>query len=110
MRDKTKKSRNARQREYAVSEEYEDFYDLTFWGAVVLKEPPPGPASATQRQVAECTSGMLNSVGLQNPGIDAVISQELPRLRGLPRPGYCKYKRIFGGGICLMLRQDRRIG
>ena len=32
-------------------------------------------------RIAECTAGMINAVGLQNPGIDAVIAEELPRLR-----------------------------
>ena len=32
-------------------------------------------------RIAECTAGMINAVGLQNPGVDAVISKELPRLK-----------------------------
>ncbi|HHU23239.1 MAG TPA: dihydroorotate dehydrogenase [Clostridiales bacterium] len=67
---------------YGFGGEYRDFYDPNILGAVVLKGTTARPrfGNPTPR-VAECTSGMLNSVGLQNPGIDAVISQELPRLR-----------------------------
>lgn len=32
-------------------------------------------------RIADCTAGMINAVGLQNPGVDGVIAQELPRLR-----------------------------
>ncbi|MBQ5503799.1 MAG: dihydroorotate dehydrogenase, partial [Oscillospiraceae bacterium] len=32
-------------------------------------------------RIAECTAGMINSVGLQNPGVDAVITEELPKLK-----------------------------
>ena len=32
-------------------------------------------------RIAECTAGLINSVGLQNPGVDAVIAEELPKLR-----------------------------
>lgn len=62
--------------------EYDDFYDINILGSVSLKgttlharfgNPTP--------RIAECRSGMLNAVGLQNPGIDAVIAEELPRLR-----------------------------
>ncbi|MGI5935525.1 MAG: dihydroorotate dehydrogenase [Oscillospiraceae bacterium] len=67
---------------YGFGGEYLDFYDPNILGAIVLKGTTARPrfGNPTPR-VAECTSGMLNSVGLQNPGIDAVIEQELPRLR-----------------------------
>lgn len=61
--------------------EFAELYDINILGTFSCKgttrEPRfgnPGP------RIAECASGMLNAVGLQNPGIDKVISEELPRL------------------------------
>jgi len=62
--------------------EYTDFYDPNILGAVVLKGTTREPRFGNPLpRVAECGAGMLNSVGLQNPGIDAVKNIELPRLR-----------------------------
>ena len=62
--------------------EYNDIYDINVLGAISItgttKEPRFG--NPTPR-IAECTSGLINSIGLQNPGIDAVIEREIPRLR-----------------------------
>lgn len=62
--------------------EYKDLFDLNVLGAVVTKsvteEARHGNALP---RIAECTSGMLNSIGLQNPGVDCVVSEELPKLR-----------------------------
>ena len=62
--------------------EYSEFVDLNRLGAVVTKGVAnvPWPGNPTPR-VAETAGGMLNAIGLQNPGIDAVIRHELPRLR-----------------------------
>ena len=61
--------------------EYSEFYDLGALGAVVTKGVAnvPWPGNATPR-VAEVRSGMLNAIGLQNPGIDAFLERELPNL------------------------------
>jgi dihydroorotate dehydrogenase (NAD+) catalytic subunit len=63
-------------------EELHPFVDLNCLGAVVVKglslHPRPGNPAP---RLAEVTSGMLNSVGLQNVGIEAFISEKLPRLR-----------------------------
>ena len=66
---------------YGFGGEYLDFYDPNILGAMVLKGTTAEPrfGNPTPR-IAECTSGMINSVGLQNPGIDAFISEELPKL------------------------------
>ena len=62
--------------------EFAEHYDINILGTFSFKgttlearfgNPTP--------RIAECASGMLNAVGLQNPGVDAVISEELPRLR-----------------------------
>ena len=62
--------------------EFAELYDINLLGTFSFKGTTREPrfGNPTPR-IAECTAGMLNAVGLQNPGIDAVISEELPRLR-----------------------------
>src|SRR5574344_268219 len=61
--------------------EFAQLYDINILGSFSFKGTTKEPrfGNPTPR-IAECESGMINSVGLQNPGIDAVISEELPRL------------------------------
>lgn len=62
--------------------EYAELYDINCLGTFSFKGTTREPrfGNPTPR-IAECTAGMINAVGLQNPGVDAVIAQELPRLR-----------------------------
>lgn len=62
--------------------EFAALYDINILGSLVLKGTTREArfGNPTPR-IAECSSGLLNAVGLQNPGIDAVIANELPRLR-----------------------------
>ncbi len=62
--------------------EYSDFVDLEKLGAVTTKGVAnvPWPGNPTPR-VAETHAGMLNAIGLQNPGVDTLISRDLPFLR-----------------------------
>ncbi len=62
--------------------EFADIYDINCLGAISCKGTTKEPrfGNPTPR-IAECTEGMINSVGLQNPGVDRVISEELPKLR-----------------------------
>ena len=62
--------------------EFADIYDINVLGSLSFKGTTVEPryGNPTPR-IAETASGMLNSVGLQNPGIDKVISEELPKLR-----------------------------
>ena len=61
--------------------EFAELYDINCLGTFSFKgttaSPRPGNA---QPRIAEAPGGMLNAVGLQNPGVDAVIAHELPRL------------------------------
>lgn len=63
---------------FASGREFADFVDLGRLGAIVTKgvsaEPWAGNASP---RIAETTSGMLNSIGLQNPGVEAFVSKDL---------------------------------
>ena len=61
--------------------EFAELYDINVLGTFSFKGTTLSPrfGNPTPR-IAECESGMLNSVGLQNPGVEAVIKYELPRL------------------------------
>ncbi len=62
--------------------EFADLYDINILGSFSFKGTTQAPrfGNPTPR-IAECESGMLNSVGLQNPGVDKVIKEELPKLK-----------------------------
>lgn len=61
--------------------EFAELYDINCLGTFSFKGTTLNPrfGNPTPR-IAECESGMLNAVGLQNPGVDKVISEELPKL------------------------------
>lgn len=67
---------------FGSGKEYVDFIDLNKLGAVVVKgvSKTPWIGNDTPR-IAEVYGGMLNSVGLQNPGVDAFIKEDIPFLR-----------------------------
>ena len=59
-----------------------DYYDVDILGSISFKGTTLHPRFGNPLpRVAECTAGMINSVGLQNPGIDVVIKEELPKMR-----------------------------
>ena len=62
--------------------EFAELYDINILGSFSFKGTTKDPrfGNPTPR-IAECESGMINSVGLQNPGIEKVISEELPKMR-----------------------------
>jgi dihydroorotate dehydrogenase (NAD+) catalytic subunit len=62
--------------------EYSDYVDLSRLGAVTTKgvSSIPWPGNPTPR-IAECYGGMLNAIGLQNPGVDVFIKRDIPFLR-----------------------------
>ena len=61
--------------------EFAEIYDINCLGTFSFKGTTKDARFGYPTpRIAECTSGMINSVGLQNPGIDAVISEELPKL------------------------------
>ena len=61
--------------------EFAELYDINCLGTFSFKGTTKDPrfGNPTPR-IAECTAGMINAVGLQNPGVEKVISEELPRL------------------------------
>lgn len=67
---------------FGSGQEYSEFLDLNRLGAVVTKgvADRPWPGNPTPR-VCEVTGGMLNAIGLQNPGIDVFLRRDIPFLR-----------------------------
>lgn len=62
--------------------EFAELYDINILGTFSFKGTTREPrfGNPTPR-IAECTAGMINAVGLQNPGVDKVIREELPKLK-----------------------------
>jgi len=67
---------------FGYGQEFAQLYDINCLGTFSFKGTTRDPryGNPTPR-IAECPSGMLNAVGLQNPGVDKVISEELPALK-----------------------------
>ncbi|MEK9166003.1 MAG: dihydroorotate dehydrogenase [Patescibacteria group bacterium] len=69
---------------FGYGEEISEFIDVSKLGAIVVKgtslEPWPGNPS---HRICETPSGMLNAIGLQNPGLESFIQNKLPKLRKL---------------------------
>ena len=67
---------------YGFGQDFAPLYDLNILGSISFKgttvEPRGGNALP---RIAECPMGMLNSVGLQNPGVKVVVEEELPALK-----------------------------
>ncbi len=62
--------------------EFAELYDINILGSFSFKGTTREPrfGNPTPR-IADCTAGLINSVGLQNPGVEKVISEELPKLK-----------------------------
>ncbi len=67
---------------FGSGQEYGEFVDLNLLGAVVTKgvSNVPWPGNAAPR-IAETYGGMINAIGLQNPGIDMFVKRDIPYLR-----------------------------
>lgn len=67
--------------------EYQDFLDMQQVGAIVSKGLTPQPRAGNAGiRLAETPSGMLNAIGLENPGIDAFLQNIWPQAKQLPTP------------------------
>ena len=66
---------------FGFGHEFAELYDLNILGSIAVKGTTQEArfGNLTPR-IAECTAGMINSVGLQNPGIEHVLTHELPEL------------------------------
>ncbi|MFR2404875.1 MAG: dihydroorotate dehydrogenase, partial [Eubacterium callanderi] len=69
---------------FGFGREFEEYYDLAELGGLCTKgltlEPRPGN---TGMRLWETPAGMINSIGLENPGVDAFIENEWPHLKGI---------------------------
>lgn len=66
---------------FGFGREFAELYDLNCLGSIAVKGATVDPRFGNPGvRIAETASGMLNAVGLQNPGLDAVVSGELPEL------------------------------
>lgn len=62
--------------------EFAELYDINILGSFSFKGTTVQPRYGNPLpRIAECTGGLINSVGLQNPGVDEVINTELPKLK-----------------------------
>lgn len=69
---------------FGFGEEFNDFYNVGILGGISSKGLTINPKQGNEGiRVVETPSGMMNSVGLQNPGIDSFIHNELPSMRKL---------------------------
>ena len=95
--------------------EFAQYYDINCLGTFSFKGTTLEPrfGNPTPR-IAECRCGMLNAVGLQNPGVDKVISEELPKLKA------CFHKPVMANvsgfsieeyvEVCRRLNSEEQIG
>ncbi len=95
--------------------EFAEIYDINILGSFSFKGTTLEPrfGNPTPR-IAECTAGMINSVGLQNPGVDKVVAEELPKLKK------CFNKKVIAnvGGfsideyatVCERLDKEEQVG
>ena len=61
--------------------EFADIYDINILGSIALKGTTLAPRYGNELpRIAECKTGLINAIGLQNPGVDKVIEEELPKL------------------------------
>ncbi len=61
--------------------EFAELYDINCLGSISCKGTTLNPRYGNPLpRIAECPAGLINSIGLQNPGVDKVISEELPKL------------------------------
>lgn len=66
---------------FGFGQEYKDFYDVNMLGSISIKGTTVDYRFGNDTpRIAECKAGLINSVGLQNPGVNKVVSEELPNL------------------------------
>lgn len=66
---------------FGFGREFAEYYDLSLLGGIAIKSATPAKRFGNELpRVAETPSGMLNAIGLQNPGVDVIVEKELPWL------------------------------
>lgn len=89
MRDGTQKSVVPASGTFGFGLEASSFYDINCLGGISLKGTTLEPRFGNEcPRIAECPGGMINSVGLQNPGVKVLVGEKIPALR-----------KIYGGVV-----------
>ena len=66
---------------FGFGSEFAEYYDLNILGGIALKGTTRDARYGNPLpRIAECPAGLINAIGLQNPGVDAVMAEEIPRL------------------------------
>ncbi|NLC72507.1 MAG: dihydroorotate dehydrogenase, partial [Ruminococcaceae bacterium] len=66
---------------FGYGHEFASIFDINCLGSIALKGTTPEARFGNELpRIAECHAGLLNAIGLQNPGVEAVINEELPKL------------------------------
>lgn len=79
---------------FGYGREHQKYYDIRILGSIAIKGTTLKPKNGNQQpRIAECTEGMINSIGLENPGMREVIENELGYLREV-------YKKPVIANIC----------
>nr|WP_122012075.1 dihydroorotate dehydrogenase [Maliibacterium massiliense] len=82
---------------FGFGQEYSSFFDVSRLGGISSKGLTLHPRYGNSgRRIFETASGLINSIGLQNPGVEAFLSDELPRMRAL---GTAILANVGGGSI-----------
>ena len=66
---------------YGFGYEFAELYDINILGSIALKGTTLEPRYGNPLpRIAECPAGLVNAIGLQNPGVDNVVNVEIPEL------------------------------
>lgn len=72
---------------FGFGKDFNELYDLNILGAICIKSATLEPRAGNKTpRIAETPSGMLNAIGLQNPGVDKIVQDELPFLKQFNTP------------------------
>src|SRR5690625_5803931 len=94
---------------FGFGREYSELYDLSKLGAVMMKA-----ATGEERfgnptpRVAETASGMLNAIGLQNPGVEEIIKTEVPFLANYRSEEHTSELQSRGHLVCRLLLDKKK--
>ena len=95
--------------------EFAEWYDINVLGTFSCKGTTLRPRFGNDTpRIAEAPTGMINAVGLQNPGVERVIAEELPRLKGVFRKPIIANVSGFSveeyAAVCQMLDREPQVG
>ena len=95
--------------------EFAEWYDINVLGTFSCKGTTLRPRFGNNTpRIAEAPTGMINAVGLQNPGVERVIAEELPRLKGVFRKPIIANVSGFSveeyAAVCQMLDREPQVG